>query len=109
MPAIKKMMLQNFKKFGSLTLEFEAGINVLIGDNETGKSSVLLALDLVLSASRSRVETIGYESLLARSAVSAFQRGPRTLDLLPELVVDVFLDEGDDQGYYTARKIWPEP
>lgn len=59
MPAIKKLILQNFKKFDSLMLEFDAGVNVLIGDNETGKSSVLLALDLALSASRSRVETIG--------------------------------------------------
>ncbi|MBF8776273.1 ATP-dependent nuclease [Pseudomonas fulva] len=105
MPAIKKVVLKNFKKFESLTLEFDDGINVLIGDNETGKSSVLLALDLALGASRSRVETIGLESLLAQSAVRAFQRGPRTLDLLPELVVDVFLEEGDEQGYYGTQNL----
>ncbi|CAI8855321.1 AAA family ATPase [Pseudomonas syringae] len=40
----QKLILQNFKKFDSLMLEFDAGVNVLIGDNETGKSSVLLAL-----------------------------------------------------------------
>ena len=103
MPAIKKLILQNFKKFDSLMLEFDAGVNVLIGDNETGKSSVLLALDLALSASRSRVETIGYESILAQAAVRAFKRGPRTLDLLPTLIVDVFLEEGDDQGFYGTQ------
>ncbi|MBK4998884.1 AAA family ATPase [Pseudomonas sp. S60] len=105
MPAIKKVMLQNFKKFESLSLEFDAGVNVLIGDNETGKSSVLLGLDLALSASRSHVESIGYESLLAQSAVKAFQQGPRTLDRLPELVVEVFLEEGDDQGYYGTQNL----
>lgn len=105
MPAIKKLMLQNFKKFDSLMLEFDAGVNVLIGDNETGKSSVLLALDLALSASRSRVETIGYESILAQAAVRAFKRGPRTLDLLPTLIVDVFLEEGDDQGFYGTQNL----
>lgn len=61
-PTIKKLQLQNFKSFDALTLHFDAGTNVLIGNNETGKSSVLLALDLALSASRSRVETIGYEA-----------------------------------------------
>lgn len=63
MPSIKKIVVKNFKSLGDLTLEFDPGKNVLIGDNETGKSSVLLALDLALSASRSRVETIGYEVL----------------------------------------------
>ncbi|WP_122308593.1 ATP-dependent nuclease [Pseudomonas amygdali] len=105
MPVITKVMLQNFKKFEALTLDFDKGINVLIGDNETGKSSVLLALDLTLSASRSRVETIGYEALLTQSAVDAFQRGPKRLDLLPTLVVCVFLQEGDDQGYYGYQNL----
>lgn len=105
MPAIKTVMLQHFKQFSALTLEFDAGINVLIGDNETGKSSVLLALDLALSASRSRVETIGYESLLSQAAVSAFKAGPTTLDRLPRVVVEVFLEEGDDQGYYGTQNL----
>lgn len=105
MPAIKKVMLQNFKRFELLTLEFDGGVNVLIGDNETGKSSVLLALDLTLSASRSRVETIGYESLLAQSAVRVFQQGPRRLEQLPVLVVDVFLAEGDDPGLYGTQNL----
>lgn len=81
-------MLQNFKKFGTLTLEFDSGINVLIGDNETGKSSVLLALDLALSASRSRAETLGFESLIAQSAVQKIQQGAKTLELLPTLIVE---------------------
>lgn len=44
MPAIKKIVVKNFKSFENLSLEFDPGRNVLIGDNETGKSSVLLAL-----------------------------------------------------------------
>jgi predicted ATPase len=100
MPTITKLVLHNFKSFCDLTLQFDAGTNVLIGDNETGKSSVLLALDLALSASRSRVETIGYEALLNQSAVRKFLAGPARLDLLPEVIVDVFLEAGDDQGLY---------
>lgn len=59
---------------------------MLIGDNESGKSSVLLALNLVLSGSRHRVV-----SLISRQAVLAFQVGARRADLLPELIADVFL------------------
>lgn len=72
MPRIKKLMLQNFKKFDSLHLQFHPGKNVLIGDNEAGKSSILMALDLTLNASRSRVESLGLESLLSQRAVNNF-------------------------------------
>ncbi|MFV9671517.1 ATP-dependent nuclease [Pantoea sp. KXB25] len=94
MPVITSLMLRNFKKFDSLTLNFEPGRNVLIGDNESGKSSILLALDLVLSDSRHRVEALGVESLLSQNAVAVFQAGERRADLLPELIADVFLSPG---------------
>ncbi|MCF5651429.1 AAA family ATPase [Pseudomonas syringae] len=105
MPAITQLVLQNFKSFPALTLNFDPGTNVLIGDNETGKSSVLLALDLALSASRSRVETIGYEALFSQAAVKKFLSGPARLDLLPEVIVDVFLEDGEDQGLYGYQNL----
>ncbi|EPL16051.1 ATP-dependent endonuclease [Pseudomonas sp. CF161] len=105
MPVITKLMLQNFKQFGSLTLDFDSGTNVLIGDNETGKSTVLIALDLAMSASRSRIETIGFEALINREAVRAFLNGPRGIDNLPKVIVDVFLQEGDEEYLYGAQNL----
>lgn len=92
MPVITRLMLKNFRKFDLLTLDFELGKNVLIGDNESGKSSILQALDLVLCDSRHRVEALGIESLLSQRAVEAFQAGSRRAELLPELIADVFLN-----------------
>ena len=83
MPSIKKMVIKNFKKFESLELEVENDLNILLGDNESGKSSILLALDLVLSASRSKVETLGVESLLRVQAVEKFMVGERSVADLP--------------------------
>ncbi len=51
MPLITRLMLQNFKKFPELDLRFSNDRNILVGDNESGKSTILLALDLVLSDS----------------------------------------------------------
>lgn len=48
MPLITRLMLQNFKKFPELDLRFTHDRNILVGDNESGKSTILLALDLVL-------------------------------------------------------------
>ncbi|SXL65145.1 recombination protein F [Klebsiella pneumoniae] len=81
MPLITRLMLQNFKKFPELDLRFTHDRNILVGDNESGKSTILLALDLVLSDSRHRVEALGVESLLSQSAVRQFQEGERRADL----------------------------
>lgn len=94
MPTIEKLVLSNFKKFASLELEFDPDLNLLLGDNEAGKSTVLLALELVMSASRSKAETVGIETLLNTDSVKSFQIGLRTVENLPELFVEVYLSAG---------------
>ncbi|WP_029050322.1 ATP-dependent endonuclease [Cupriavidus sp. amp6] len=94
MTAIAKLVLQNFKKFDALELDFDAGTNILIGDNEAGKSTLLLALDLVLGASRSRVEAIGIETLLCKKAVETFLAGEKKFDRLPNMLVEAWLRPG---------------
>ncbi len=93
MKTIKKIILSNFKRFKNLELEFDDELNILIGDNETGKSSVLLALDLALSGSRSKIETIGLETLFNNETVSSFLAGEKKFDQLPTLFVEVYLSE----------------
>ncbi|MCT4673697.1 MAG: AAA family ATPase [Prolixibacteraceae bacterium] len=45
---IEKVKIKNFRKFKELDLEFERGVNILIGDNGSGKTSILEALKVVL-------------------------------------------------------------
>ncbi len=47
---IQKLVLKNFRRFRSTTIEFAAGLNILVGDNEAGKSTVLEAINLALSS-----------------------------------------------------------
>ncbi len=91
--AITKIKLLNFRRFKSLALNFQQGRNLLIGDNESGKSSILQAIDLVLSASRSKVETLGLERLMNIDAVSEFLEGKRDYSEMPVLSVEIFLNE----------------
>ncbi|ENU79417.1 hypothetical protein F975_02662 [Acinetobacter sp. ANC 3789] len=47
---IKKLVLQNYKSFKDRTvIEFNDGLNILVGDNEAGKSTILEAVHLCLS------------------------------------------------------------
>jgi putative ATP-dependent endonuclease of the OLD family len=89
---IRRLVLKNFKRFKSLELEFDPELNILVGGNEAGKSSVLQALDIVLSASRSKVESLGLETLFNAECIADFLDGERKIDDLPELLLEVYLD-----------------
>lgn len=92
MATIRRLVLRNFKRFKTLELEFDSELNILVGGNEAGKSSVLQALDIVLSASRSKVEALGLETLFNAECIADFLGGERKIADLPELLVEVYLD-----------------
>lgn len=92
MPAIiKKIKLINFKRFKNYTIEPNDRINILIGDNEAGKSSILEAIDMVASGNVRRVEAIGLERLINIESVKEFHSGNRTFDDLPILTIELYL------------------
>jgi putative ATP-dependent endonuclease of OLD family len=47
--ALNKIKIENFKIFEQFELEFNAGLNILVGDNEAGKSTILEAIHLALT------------------------------------------------------------
>jgi putative ATP-dependent endonuclease of the OLD family len=100
---IKKLVLRNFRRFKTLELEFDPELNILAGGNEAGKSSVLQALDIVLSASRSKVEALGLETLFNAECVAEFLDGERRIADLPELLVELYLDGIDGQHDLDGR------
>ncbi|MDD5057264.1 MAG: AAA family ATPase [Sideroxydans sp.] len=47
---IDKVVIQNFKSFkDKFTLNLNAGLNIIVGDNEAGKSTILEAINLALT------------------------------------------------------------
>jgi putative ATP-dependent endonuclease of OLD family len=47
---IKEINIENFKCFkGKFNLKLNEGLNILVGDNEAGKSTILEAIHLVLT------------------------------------------------------------
>jgi putative ATP-dependent endonuclease of the OLD family len=100
---IRRLVLRNFKRFRTLEIEFDSELNILVGGNEAGKSSVLQALDIVLSASRSKVEALGLETLFNADCITEFLAGERKIEDLPDLLVEVYLDGIDDQHDLDGR------
>lgn len=100
-PYITKIYCRNFRGFKDRMVEgLRPGLNVFVGDNDTGKSTILLALDLVLRASVSRVQNYGLERLINNDAVAAFlSKKDRKFADLPVMEVDLYLSDMQKHEY----------
>lgn len=97
---ICKLFLHNFKCFnGDFALKLETGLNVLVGDNEAGKSTLLEAINLVLSGVF-HGRLLHYdlsEHIFNRKAVEAYVANPKIGP--PEVVIELYL-AGDGVDEY---------
>src|SRR5690606_13204834 len=86
-----------------LDIDFKDNLHVLIGDNESGKSSILLAIDLALRGSRNRIESEGLDLLFNSKSIEDFFR-INTYEALPKLKVELYFDNlGDKDEYYVRN------
>ncbi|MBK9283049.1 MAG: AAA family ATPase [Sphingobacteriaceae bacterium] len=107
MKSIEKIKLQNFKRFKSLSIDFAPDINILVGDNESGKSSVLSAINLVLSGSTHKVESAGLESLFNSDVIREYLQTEKKIEELPVLFIEVYLNEqnnADLNGNFNSER-----
>ncbi len=64
--SIKKIELENFTVFKKLDLDFSLGINVLIGENGTGKTHIMKVLYAACQAARFEKTAINFEQKIVR-------------------------------------------
>lgn len=93
-PIISKIRLINYRRFSNYSITPNEKTNILVGDNEVGKSSILEAIDIVTSGNIRKVESIGIDKLLNMDAINVFQAGERCFKQLPTLIVELYL-KGD--------------
>ena len=97
---IKKIFIQNYKIFTSFELEFNNELNLIVGDNEAGKSTILEAINLALSK-RLDGNFIEYELtpfLFNRSCVIEYLKSLKSgkPSRLPEIIIELYFDESSD-------------
>lgn len=93
---ISKIKLFNFRRFKEYVIELNQKNNIIIGDNESGKSTILEAIDLVASGNNRRVESIGLDNLLNIEAVSNFNNSSRRYNDLPQMRVELYFNGATD-------------
>ena len=91
---LKKIRLRNFKVFRDETIVFNKEINIFVGDNATGKSSILQAIDYVVTGSENRIEAVGLDNLFNVDAVSETNdRDGYTLGITSKTQCKIYIDK----------------
>ncbi|WP_077614296.1 ATP-dependent nuclease [Caenibacillus caldisaponilyticus] len=97
---LKKVKVHNFKKFEDFSLEFNNDFSVIVGNNGTGKSTLLEAIHLALTGTING-RPIYYELspyIFNRNIVKQFIEEVKidNKKLPPEVVIELFFSESED-------------
>ncbi len=97
---ISKIHIENYKIFESFTLEFNDDLNILVGDNEAGKSTILEAINLALTK-RINCKPIDTELspyLFNKKCVEEYLRKLNNDENpeLPKIVIELYLSDHDE-------------
>lgn len=97
---ISKIHIENFKGFkGSFKLQLNNGINILVGDNEAGKSTVIEAIHLALTGLlngkylRNELTEYIFNKEVVQEYLNKLAR--KEAAMLPHVLIELFF-EGDD-------------
>ena len=85
---IKHLRIEGFKKFKFFSITFNEHMNILVGENEAGKSTVLDALKTVLNQQYKNADKAILKDLFNSSNVEAFIANP-CLKNLPRIVIEI--------------------
>lgn len=88
---IKKLVIKGFKIFEDFEIEFNNGMNILIGDNESGKSTILEAIDIVLNKKYANYDKYIVKEILNKKIVETFEEN-KSFSILPKVEIYLFLN-----------------
>lgn len=105
---IEQIYIKNFKQFNELKFSCNKTRNIFIGENSSGKSSLLQAISIVLSGSFSQIENLGIINLFNAQTIKNFLANKDIDDALPELLIELYLkDNATDfelEGIHNSEK-----
>jgi len=89
---IKKIYIENFKSFQKLELDLDAGINILVGNNEAGKSTILEAIHLALTGllNGKYLKNDLTEYLFNFECIQEYLANPESL---PHILIEIFFED----------------
>lgn len=87
---IKSLHIEGFRKFQTLDVEFNEHMNILVGENEAGKSTILDAIKTVLNQQYRNTDKSVLRDLFNAQMVAAFKADP-SVKTLPRIYIEIEL------------------
>lgn len=94
MNCIKEIKIIGFKKFREFHMEFNEKINILVGENEAGKSTILEAINIVLNQFYKNADKNIIKDLVNINNVNDFKKDPK-IETLPKIKIEITLKLDD--------------
>ena len=85
---IKNIHIEGFKKFENLNIEFNEHVNILVGENEAGKSTILEAIRIVLNQQYKNADKTFLKDLFNLENIKAFKEKPSS-QTLPKIIITI--------------------
>lgn len=110
---IKKIVIKGFRKFKNFSLDFNDKNSIIIGDNESGKSTLLEAIDLVLNKKYANLDKYIIREIINNDLKDDFIK-EKKYELLPKIEIFLFLNldntchnnfEYKGEIYFEGKKI----
>lgn len=102
--AIKKIKIENFKCFnGVFELELNKGLNILVGNNETGKSTIVEAIHLALTGMysgrniRNELSQYLFNSTVVAEYIQSVNNGTPLPP--PNILIEIYFDGSIDPNF----------
>ncbi|AHC24712.1 MULTISPECIES: ATP-dependent nuclease [Mycobacteriaceae] len=103
---LQRIVIKNFKSYETFGLDFNEDINIIVGDNEAGKSTLLEAINLVLTGRvagrpiQSEISPHLFNQSAAQQYLKAVNAGSNPMQ--PEIIVDLFLKKDPETAHLTG-------
>lgn len=88
---IKEVYINGFKKFKSFSAKLNKDMNIIIGDNESGKSTFLEAINISINQHYKNADKSCLEELFNNDDIRNFKKNP-CIATLPKIIIDIVLD-----------------
>jgi energy-coupling factor transporter ATP-binding protein EcfA2 len=98
MVVIEKIRIQGYRLFDDVTISFHRGLNIVVGDNEAGKTTLLEALNLCLTGRingrpvQDELNPFWFHQPTVESYFASVTHQARKL---PQIVIEVFFEDLD--------------
>lgn len=97
---IRKVAIRNYRKFYQLDVAMLPGTNILVGDNDSGKSTLLEAINLALTGRvngrlfSQELSPYHINSVASGNYVQDLQSNPQAVP--PTIIIEVYLEDGGE-------------